>query len=127
MIGAGVFGIAVMCLFLYLLVWSIEIFPKGFVKVLGYWVLFGSTIETIMLVWILGLILFGDGAWTLSFNEFWQDQLTAIYFIKVWMYSWLWNDLLDFFLAYLPALIYLSVRTTISTILGVWLLSVARR
>ncbi|HIG43779.1 MAG: hypothetical protein ABGY96_28675 [bacterium] len=127
MIGAGIFGIAVACLFIFMLVWSIEIFPSGAVKILAYWVLAASAVETVFLLWILGLILFSDVVWTMSVNEFWKDQLSAIYFIKEWLYSWFWNDLLDFFLVYLPAIVFLSVRTTISSILGVWLISVSKR
>ncbi len=54
-------------------------------------------------------------------------QLTAIYFVKQWLYTWFWNDLLDFFFVFTPAVVYLSVRTTLTSVLGFWLVAASKR
>lgn len=127
MIGAGIFGLACACLFLFMLVWLVDVFPKGFIRGFGYFLLIASTIQTLLLLWVLEIILIGDGEWGLSLNEFWKVHLSAIYFIREWIYTWFWNDLLDFFWSFLPAIVFLFVRSTISTILGMWFISVSKR
>ena len=96
-------------------------------KFLGYYLLAGSTIELLLLGWAVIYIAFGDASWDLSTNEFWKQQLSGIYFVKEWLYSWLWNDALNFFLAYLPAILFLAMRTTAPTLVGLWALSASRR
>jgi hypothetical protein len=127
MIGAGIFVIACACLFLFMLVLLVDVFPKGFIRGFGYFLLIASTINTLLLLWVLEIILIGDGEWGLSLNEFWKVHLSEIYFIREWIYTWLWNDLLDFFWSFLPAIVFLFVRSTISTILGMWFISVSKR
>ena len=52
-------------------------------------------------------------------------NLTFLVYIKAWMYSWFWNDLLNFLWAF-PAAIMVSLKLIISTWLGFWLLPIAQ-
>ena len=114
-------------LVIFALVHNADSLPKPFLKFLGYYLLAGSTIELLLLAWVVIYIAFGDSSWGLSTNEFWKQQLSGIYFVKEWLYSWVWNDVLNFFLAYLPAILFLTMRTTGTTIVGLWALSASRR
>ena len=114
-------------LVIFALVRNAESLPKSFLKFLGYYLLAGSTLELLLLGWVVIYIAFGDASWGLSINEFWKQQLSGIYFVKEWLYSWVWNDMLNFFLAYLPAILFLAMRTTATTLVGLWALSASRR
>ena len=114
-------------LVIFALVRNADSLPKSFLKFLGYYLLAGSTIELLLLGWVVIYIAFGDASWGLSTNEFWKQQLSGIYFVKEWLYSWVWNDALNFFLAYLPAILFLAMRTTGTTLFGLWALSASRR
>ena len=52
-------------------------------------------------------------------------NLTFLVYVKAWMYSWFWNDLLNFLWA-LPATIMVTLKLIISTWLGFWLLPIAQ-
>ena len=112
---------------IFALVRNADSLPKSFLKFLGYYLLAGSTLELLLLAWVVIYIAFGDVSWCLSVNEFWNQQLSGIYFVKEWLYSWVWNDALDFFLGYLPAILFLAMRTTATTVVGLWALSASRR
>ena len=114
-------------LVIFALVRNADSLPKSFLKFLGYYLLAGSTIELLLLGWAVIYIAFGDASWDLSTNEFWKQQLSDIYFVKEWLYSWVWNDMLNVFLAYLPAILFLARRTTVSTLVGLWALSASRQ
>ena len=114
-------------LVVFALVRNADSLPKSFLKFLGYYLLAGSTIELLLLGWVVIYIAFGDASWGLSTNEFWKQQLSGIYFVKEWLYSWFWNDALNFFLAYLPAILFLAMRTIATTLVGLWALSASRR
>ena len=114
-------------LVIFALVRNADSLPKSFLKFVGYFLLAGSTIELFLLGWVVIYIAFGDASWGLSTNEFWKQQLSGIYFVKEWLYSWAWNDLLNFFLAYLPAVLFLAMRTTGTTMVGLGALSASRR
>ena len=114
-------------LVIFALVRNADSLPKPFLKFLGYYLLAGSTIELLLLGWVVIYIAFGDASWGLSTNEFWKQQLSGVYFVKEWLYSWVWNDMLNFFLASLPASLFLAIRTTITPLVGLWALSASRR
>jgi hypothetical protein len=65
--------------------------------------------------------------WSLSFDAFWREQLPAIYFIKEWLYSWIWNDFLNLFFVFMPAVVFLTIRTMLTTFLGIWALAASKR
>ncbi len=128
MLVAGIVAIAGFGLVIYLLVSNVDSIPKQFLKFLGYFLLCASSVELLILFWVLVYIAISDWSlWSLSFDVFWREQLTAIYFIKEWLYSWFWNDFLNLFFVFLPAVVFLTLRTTITTVLGFWALTASRR
>ena len=54
-----------------------------------------------------------------------MDQ-TILVHVKLWVYSWFWNDLLDFLWS-LPAAIMVTLKLVINSWLGLWLLPKARK
>ena len=106
----------------------VNVIPKNVLRFIAYFFLVISTIETVFIVWVVGYALSSDWTlWSLSFNNFWKEQLSAIYFIKEWFYTWFWNDFLDLLFVFLPAVVFLGIRTTFTTVLGFWALAVSRK
>jgi len=121
-------AIAFVALVIFLLVSNVDSLPKRFLKIFGYFLLSVSFVELVIFFWIFVYIAISDWSlWSLSFDAFWREQLSAIYFIKEWLYSWFWNDFLNFFFVFLPAVVFLTLRTTITTVLGFWALTASRR
>ena len=128
MLAAGSIAIVFAGLAIFFFVVCADVFSKTSLRIIGYALMGASTLELILLVWVIVYILGSDWTlWTLSFNDFWREQLTAIYFIKEWLYSWLWRDLLDFFMVFLPAVVLLTARTIVTTFIGLWALSLAKQ
>ncbi len=128
MLVAGMVGIVFLGLVIFLLVRNVDSLSKRFLKILGYFLLCVSTLELLILFWVLVYVAISDWSlWGLSFDVFWREQLSAIYFIKEWLYSWLWNDLLNFFFVFLPAVVFLTLRTIITTVLGFWALTESKK
>lgn len=128
MLVAGLVVITFIGLLIFLLVSNVDSLPKPFLRFLGYFLICASSIELLFLFWVLVYIWVSDWSmWDLSFDVFWREQLSAIYFIKEWFYSWLWNDLLNLLLVFLPAVVFLSLRTTVTSVLGFWALSASKR
>jgi hypothetical protein len=128
MLIAGMIAIAFVGLIIFLLLSNVDSLSKRFLKILGYFLLCVSIVELLILFWIFVYIAISDWSlWSLSFDAFWREQLSAIYFIKEWLYSWFWNDLLNFFFVFLPAVVFLTLRTIITTVLGFWALTASKR
>lgn len=128
MLVAGLGTMIFIGLFIFLFVRYVGHIPKPFLKFFGYFLLVVSSLESLLIIWILVYVWNSDWTlWSLSINDFWREELSFIYFIKVWLYSWFWNDLLNFFLALLPAIVFMVVRTTITTALGFLSLAVSRK
>ncbi len=128
MLVAGMVAIAFVGLVIFLLVRSVDSLSKRFLRFLGVFLLCASSIELLILFWVLVYIAISDWSlWGLSFDVFWREQLSAIYFIKEWLYSWFWNDVLNFFFVFLPAVVFLTLRTTITTVIGLWALAASKR
>ena len=128
MLVAGMVTIAFVGLVIFLLVSSVDSLSKPFLRFLGVFLLCASSIELLILFWVLVYIAISDWSlWSLSFDVFWREQLSAIYFIKEWLYSWFWNDVLNFFFVFLPAVVFLTLRTTITTVIGFWALAASKR
>ena len=128
MLVAGLPVLAVVGLILFLFVRYAARIPRPWLKGFGHFMLYVSLIESVLIVWILVYVWNTDWTWwTLSFNDFWREQLAPIYFIKQWLYSWLWNDMLDVLFVFLPALVFLVVRTSFTTYLGIRSLTLAKR
>ena len=128
MLVAEIVCIAFVGLAIFLLVSNVDSLHKQFLKFFGYFLLGASSVELLILFWVLVYIAISDWSlWSLSFDDFWREQLSAIYFIKEWLYSWFWNDLLNLFFVFLPAVVFLALRTTITTFLGFWALAASKR
>jgi len=128
MLVAGLVVAAFGGIVIYLLVSNVDSLPRTFLTFLGYFLIFVSSVELLILIWVLVFIAISDWSlWGLSFDSFWREQLSAIYFIKEWLYSWLWNDLLNLFFVFMPAVVFLTLRTTITTVLGFWALAASKR
>ncbi len=127
MFAAGLLTIVFFGLIVVVMVSNVDSMSKVFLKYFGYYLIFTSTIELLFLFWVLGYIAVSDWSlWGLSTVDFWREQLAAVYFVKEWLYSWFWNDLLNFFWVFLPAVVFLGVRTTITSIFGLWALRASR-
>jgi hypothetical protein len=125
---AGLVVIILAGVLIFLLVSSVDSLPRPFLRIFGYLLLGGGTIELLLLFWVLGYVAVTDWSlWGLSLDTFWREQLSAIYFVKEWLYTWLWNDLLNLVLVFLPAIVFLALRTTITTVLGMWALAASRK
>ena len=128
MLVAGMVTIAVVGLVIFVLVSNVGSLSKRFLRFLGLFLLCASSIELLILFWVLVYVAISDWSlWSLSFDAFWREQLSAIYFIKEWLYSWFWNDVLNFFFVFLPAVVFLTLRTTITTVMGFWALAASKR
>jgi len=128
MIVAGISLLVLVTLIIGLVVQYAFLIPRQALKFLGSLLLVISTLETMLLVWILVYVWRYDlSIWGLSFNDFWKAQLTPIYFLKEWLYTWFWNDLLNLIFVFLPAVVFLSVRTIFTTAIGIWFLKLSRK
>ena len=127
MMIAGIVVLALVALIIGLLMLYARRIPKRIQRFLGRLLLFVSAVETILIIWIL-IFVWNSGwpLWELSFNDFWQEELMLIYFIKEWMYTWLWNDLLNLIFVFLPAVVFLALRTVFTTVIGIWFLKLSR-
>jgi|GEM_PF-652687 hypothetical protein len=102
-------------------------FPQSEQRFLAIFFLVISAIETVFIIWVLIYVLVSDWSlWGLSFDEFWRSQLAIIYPFKEWLYTWLWNDLLNLLLVFLPAVVFLSIRTVLTTVIGIWFLRLSK-
>lgn len=128
MLVAGLVAIVFVALLVLLLFIFAEKLPSRFLRFVGYFFIFASSVELLLLFWVLIHIATSESTlWGLSFDEFWRQQLSAIYFIKEWLYSWFWNDLLNLVFVFLPAIVFLTLRTTITTVLGFWALAASKK
>ena len=128
MLVTGLAGLVFAATAIFLLVIIAKSLPNPYLKYYGYFFIIISFIELLILFWILVYVAVSDWSlWGLSFGDFWREQLSAIYFIKEWLYTWVWNDILDLFLEIIPAVVVLVFRTTLTTILGFWALASSRK
>jgi len=113
---------------IFLLFLIADSLPNPYQMFFGYFFIFVSAVELLILFWIFIYVAVSDWTlWSLSFDAFWREQLSPIYFIKEWLYSWFWNDLLNIFFVFLPAVVFLTIRTAFTTYLGFWALAASRR
>ena len=112
MLVAGLTVIVLVGLVIYVLVSNVDSLSKPFLKLLGYLLIIVSFVELLILLWVLIYIGISDWSlWGLSFDTFWREQLSAIYFIKEWLYTWFWNDLLN--LAFVEAAAKISLNSSL--------------
>ena len=128
MFVTGLVAIAFVVMGIFLLFVIAGSLPNPYQKYFGYFFLFVSAVELLILFWVVIYAAISDWTlWSLSFADFWKEQLTPVYFIKEWVYSWFWNDLLDIFFVFIPAVVFLTLRTAFTTYLGFWALAASKR
>ena len=91
----------------------------------AYFLVFTTPIQIIFCLWVYSF-LFSNEYSLLTFSTSDFMNLTFLVHIKVWMYSWFWNDFLNFIWA-LPAAIMVTLKLLINTWLGFWLLPIAKK
>ena len=102
-----------------------EIQVNKFLLWFAYFLVFTTPIQIIFCLWVYSFLLSVEySLLTFSTSDF--MDLTFLRHIKIWMYSWFWNDFLNFMLA-LPAAIVVTLRLLINTWLGFWLLPIAKK
>ena len=85
----------------------------------AYLCIYTTPIQIGFILWQLIIIYTSDYTFlSLSTKEFLVDNLK---FLHDWIYSWVWNALLDFFYQF-PAVIMTSLKTVVNYYLGFWLL-----
>ena len=86
---------------------------------LDYLCIYTTPIQVGFIVWQLFIIFTTDYTFlSMSTKEFLVDNLK---FLHDWIYSWFWNDFLDFFYQF-PAVVMSTLKTVINYYLGFWLL-----
>ena len=86
---------------------------------LAYLCIYTTPIQVGFIVWQLFIIFTTDYTFlSMSTKEFLVDNLK---FLHDWIYSWFWNDFLDFFYQF-PAVAMSTLKTVINYYLGFWLL-----
>ena len=90
----------------------------------AYLLVLTTPIQVLFCLWVYSF-LFSESYSLLTFSTADFMNLTFLVYVKAWMYSWFWNDLLNFLWA-LPAAIIVTLKLIISTWLGIWLLPIAQ-
>lgn len=86
----------------------------------AYVCIYTTPIQVGFIIWQLFIIFTSDYTFfNMSTKEFLIDNLK---FLHDWVYSWFWNDLLDFFYQF-PAIIMSTLKTVVNYYLGFWLLN----
>ena len=90
-----------------------------------YFLIVTTPIQIAICLWIFSFLMSPDYSFfSFSTSEF--MDLTFLKYLKVWIYSWLWNDFLDVIWS-LPAALMSLLKLIINTWLGIWLLPIARK
>ena len=85
----------------------------------AYLCIYTTPIQVGFIIWQLFIIFTTDYTFfNMSTKEFLVDNLK---FLHAWIYSWFWNDLLDFLYQF-PAVVMSTLKTVINYYLGFWLL-----
>ena len=92
---------------------------------LAYFLIWTTPVQLLLLVWIYSYVLSVNYSF-LSFSTSDFMDLTFLRIVKAWMYSWFWNDFLDFVWG-LPAAIMVTLKLLVNAALGAWLLPVAKK
>ena len=96
---------------------------KTFIYGFAYFLIYTTPIQVLILLWIGGVIVTTEHSWlSLSAGIFLRENIPFLYH---WMYSWFWNAWLDFWWSF-PACILATVKLVINTLIGFWLLRIAR-
>ena len=73
-------------------------------------------------MWGIGIVAVTDySILSLSNIEFIRNYLGFLLFIIEWAYTWFWNAFLDWVFS-LPMVLHTTLKATLSTWLGLWIL-----
>ena len=90
---------------------------------LAYFIIYTTPILVMFLLWVLWEFFSTDYTiLSLTGHIFLKENLLFLY---DWIYSWFWNDWLDFWYSF-PIIILATIKLIINTWLGFWLLHVAK-
>ena len=90
----------------------------------AYFLVITTPFQILFCIWVYSFLFYSEySLLTFSTSDF-MDQ-TILVHVKLWMYSWFWNNLLDFLWS-LPAAIMVTLKLIINSWLGLWLLPKAR-
>jgi len=91
----------------------------------AYFLVLTTPIQIFFCLWVYSFLFSTEHSFlTFSTSDF--MNLTFLIHIKIWMYSWFWNDFLNFIWA-LPAAIMVTLKLLVNTWLGFWLLPIAKK
>ena len=91
----------------------------------AYFLVLTTPIQIFFCLWVYSFLFSAEySLLTFSTSDF--MNLTFLVHIKIWMYSWFWNDFLNFIWA-LPAAIMVTLKLLVNTWLGFWLLPIAKK
>ncbi len=91
----------------------------------AYFLVYTTPIQLFFCFWVYSFLFSAEYS-LLSFSTAEFMDLTFLKPIKIWFYSWFWNDFLNLLWS-LPAAIMVTLKLIINTWLGIWLLPIAKR
>ncbi len=98
-----------------------------FLIIFAYWNIGTTPFQLGFAAWGAGIIMTSDATLlSLTNDVFLRDYLSFIYFIKAWLYGFIWNPFLDFMFS-LPFVLHQLFEAVATTWLGLWLLRVVER
>ncbi|SVC59900.1 uncharacterized protein METZ01_LOCUS312754 [marine metagenome] len=102
---------------------QVDSYMKTFIYGFAYFLIYTTPIQALFLLWIGGLIATSDHTWfSLSTGIFLRENIPFLYH---WVYSWFWNAWMDFWWGF-PACILGTLKLIANTLIGIWLLRLAR-
>jgi len=100
---------------------------RAFLLGFAYFLIFTTPFQVGFLLWALWVVSTTDYSFiSLTVHVFLHEYLSFIIFFYEWLFTWLWNDLLDLIFG-LPMIILVTMKLLVNTWLGFWLLSVCRQ
>ena len=100
---------------------------RRFLIIFAYWNIGTTPFQLGFAAWGTWIIFTSDATLlSLSIDVFVRDHLSFLYFIKAWLYGFIWNPLLDLVFA-LPFVLHQLFEAVVTTWLGLWLLPIAKK
>ena len=91
----------------------------------AYFLVYTTPIQIFLCLWVYSFLM-SDEYSLFSFTTSEFMDLTFLIYFKTWIYTWFWNDFLNFIYS-LPAGIMITLKLIINTWLGFWLLPIAKK
>lgn len=97
---------------------------KSFAYGFAYVLIYTTPIQVLYLLWIGWVVITTEHSLlSLSTSIFLEENISFLYH---WLYSWFWQSWLDFWWGF-PAIMLGGFKLVGSTLIGWWLLNVARK